>query len=168
KSIEALCKDKDWGSPYFYDIKIHKTGEKTDTEYNVNPVPHKVLDQYVISCFKNRPCNLNALFTNEDPFATHWDSYVELAIESISKINIDEKKTSIPFKDLLELKKTFSECDPKYQKELIHTLSKMTPSINGLDDIPIGLYEKIKQAINKNKNEYEETLKYSDELFSRK
>lgn len=78
--LTSLCADTDWGDPYFYDIKINKTGEGVDTEYTVNPVPHKALDPYIVQCFNNRRCNLDALFTNEDPFAAVWDSYTPLAV----------------------------------------------------------------------------------------
>jgi len=84
KSLEALCRDKDWGEPYGYDIKIMKTGEGVDTEYAVNPVPHKPIDPYLVTCFKERPCNLEALFTNADPFSQEWskDDCASFASES--------------------------------------------------------------------------------------
>lgn len=75
RAIESLCNDKDWGSPFFYDIKIIKTGEGTDTEYVVNPVPHKETHSYIIDQFNNRPCYLDALFSNEDPFSDKWKIY---------------------------------------------------------------------------------------------
>src|ERR1700689_4101246 len=40
KGIEMLCNDSDWGAPYFYDLKIIKTGEDKNTKYQVNPLPH--------------------------------------------------------------------------------------------------------------------------------
>lgn len=165
KSLEALCKDQDWGSPYFYDIKIHKTGEMTDTEYNVNPVPHKPLDPFIIKQFKDRPCNLNALFTNEDPFATHWDSYVSLAIESVEQPKAEEKKLGIAVRDLADLRKSLAECDPAYQTQLLKTLKDMKPSIDSIDHIPVALFEKVKKAVIKNRNEYQSTLEYSEQLF---
>ena len=79
KSIEALCRDKDWGAPYFYDIKIMKTGEGVDTEYAVNPVPHKPIDPYLVQCFNDRRCNLEAIFANADPFSTEWEQFTPLA-----------------------------------------------------------------------------------------
>lgn len=81
RQIEALCSDKDWGPPYHYDIKIIRTGESMETEYTVNPVPHKPLDQKIFESFENRKCNLEALFSGEDPFATHWKYYTPLALE---------------------------------------------------------------------------------------
>lgn len=74
KSVEALCRDSDWGEPYAYDIKIMKKGEGVDTEYSVNPVPHKPVDDYIINCFDEKPCYLEALFDNGDPFSSEWGS----------------------------------------------------------------------------------------------
>lgn len=68
KPLQALCKDMDWGDPYFYDIKIIKTGTQKDTEYMINPLPHKSTHEYVRQCFDDTPCNLQALFDNADPF----------------------------------------------------------------------------------------------------
>ena len=38
-ALEILCRDEDWGEPYFYDIKILKSGQGKDTVYTVNPMP---------------------------------------------------------------------------------------------------------------------------------
>ncbi len=72
KAIETLSKDTDWGAPYFYDIKIHKKGEKTDTEYTVNPAPKKPTDPYIIQEFHDKPCWLEALYEGNDPFDPAW------------------------------------------------------------------------------------------------
>lgn len=69
KRLEALSRDSEWGAPYAYDIKIYKTGEGVDTEYTVNPTPHKSLNPEIVEAFKARPIWLEALFDNEDPFA---------------------------------------------------------------------------------------------------
>ena len=81
KQIEALSKDADWGSPFEYDLKIIKTGKDKETKYNVNPLPHKPVHEYIINQFHDRPCNLEALFTGEDPFSRHWSSFTECAIK---------------------------------------------------------------------------------------
>lgn len=85
KSIEALCKDSDWGAPYFYDIKITKKGEMTTTEYSVNPIPHRSLDPVIIQAFKEKPCQLHALFDAQDPFSTDHKYYTPLQIEHEQK-----------------------------------------------------------------------------------
>lgn len=68
KKIEELLKDEDWGSPLHYDIKISRKGEGIDTEYNINPAPHKPLSNEILQAFKDKPINLEALFYGLDPF----------------------------------------------------------------------------------------------------
>jgi hypothetical protein len=77
KAIENLSKDEDWGAPFFYDLKIMKKGEGKETEYAVNPVPHKPVDSAIENAFHNRPINLDALFENVDPFAKGYGKYEE-------------------------------------------------------------------------------------------
>lgn len=81
KSIEGLCRDADWGAPFHYDIKIIKTGQQKDTEYTVNPVPHKPIDDYIVQAFKERPINLEALFENKDPFSSEWANPTPMEID---------------------------------------------------------------------------------------
>lgn len=69
KQIQALCKDEDWGAPYFYDMKILKSGEGKETKYQVNPVPHKPTAAHIVKAFNERPIDLEAIFENADPFA---------------------------------------------------------------------------------------------------
>ena len=68
QSIEALCHDKDWGAPFHYDIKITRKGEGMDTEYVVNPIPHKAIHPMIQEKFEDKPCYLEALFDGLDPF----------------------------------------------------------------------------------------------------
>jgi hypothetical protein len=75
KSLESFSKDADWGAPYFYDIKIYKSGQSKDTEYSVTPLPHKDLNAEIELEFYSSPCNLEALFTNEDPFSYLWQEH---------------------------------------------------------------------------------------------
>lgn len=74
-SLENLCKDTEWGLPYFYDLKIFKKGEGKDTEYVVNPVPPKQLNPEVIAYFNEKRCNLDALFSGEDPFSQEHKTF---------------------------------------------------------------------------------------------
>lgn len=68
-AITALSKSADWGNPTRYDIKITKTGKSLETEYQVIPVPPKPLAPEIDVQYKAMTVNLNALFTNGDPFA---------------------------------------------------------------------------------------------------
>jgi len=68
-SIAALAKDADWGNPLEYDLKVTKTGEGLGTEYSTAPVPHKPAPADAVEALKAKPCNLEALFDGNDPFA---------------------------------------------------------------------------------------------------
>lgn len=132
KSIEALSKDEDWGMPYDYDIKIVKVGENINTEYAVNPVPHKIIDKSIVDAFNASKCNLDALFEGADPFAEGWSNYEELKskysteksqeseisdveLENMEKLldripEFKNVKTEIPFDDLRKLsRKEYAE-----------------------------------------------------------
>jgi hypothetical protein len=112
KTIESLCNDKDWGAPFAYDIKIVKTGEGKDTEYAVNPVPHKPVDPYIIQCFKERPCALDALFQGSDPFSKEWKVTTPLAIEEEMSSTVPNQGTYEKLKTMLESKRE------EYEKSL--------------------------------------------------
>ena len=119
KTIESLCNDKDWGAPFGYDIKIVKTGEGKDTEYAVNPVPHKPVDPYIIKCFKERPCALDALFHGADPFSKEWKAITKLAMEEDDmpipehNLNTVKEESGTIFKSI---KNTVTAQRDKYQK----------------------------------------------------
>jgi hypothetical protein len=160
-AIEALCKDTDWGAPFFYDIKIHKTGEKVNTKYTVNPTPHKPLEPYITKAFYARRCCLEAMFQNLDPFALDYKHYTELA----SSENIIEKPSNgIAQKDLDELTDMFEKCDPVYKKELLDSLKNMPTPVQSIKDIPATLYDRIKKAIQINYNKYQ-ALMNQQQLF---
>jgi len=69
KAIQDLTKDADWGSPFNYDIKINRTGEGKETEYRLNPTPHKAITAEIKALHEATPVNLDALYENGDPFA---------------------------------------------------------------------------------------------------
>jgi len=85
-SIEALSHDSDWGLPYFYDIKIIRRGNMMETEYMVNPLPHKSLDPIIAERFYERPCNLDALFSNKDPFSHENEFFTPGMFNKIERI----------------------------------------------------------------------------------
>jgi len=70
-AIEQLAKDADWGNPFSYDIKVIKEGDGMDTEYTINPVPHKPINAEILEAFKAKPCFLGALYQGADPFINH-------------------------------------------------------------------------------------------------
>lgn len=83
KAIETLAKDEDWGSPGGYDIKINKKGQDKQTEYSVTPSPKKDLSDEVKKAAKDKPVNLEALFTNKDPFDVSNGEQTELLFTSL-------------------------------------------------------------------------------------
>ena len=66
--IKELANDPDWGDVKKFDIKVIKTGVDKETEYSVNPVPHKEITAEIELAFKDKPINLEVLFSSGDPF----------------------------------------------------------------------------------------------------
>ncbi len=68
--IQSLVENEKWGDPKQYDIAITRSGEGFDTEYSVQgeppiaPTTPEILEKY-----STVPVNLEALFTNSNPFA---------------------------------------------------------------------------------------------------
>ena len=67
-SITNLVKDEDWGDPKNYDIKINRTGSGIETEYAVNPKPHKEIDSEILKAYADKPINLESLYDGGNPF----------------------------------------------------------------------------------------------------
>lgn len=83
KAIEHLSKDEEWGAPYHYDIKITKTGKDKETKYAVVPSPKKALTDEQMSMALAKPCNLDALFSNDDPWKVEGGKQTELAFQGL-------------------------------------------------------------------------------------
>lgn len=67
-AIKALVDNADWGDPKKYDITVTRTGESLETEYNIQPSPHKDLTEEEKQLVAETTVNLEALFTGENPF----------------------------------------------------------------------------------------------------
>lgn len=165
KSIEALCKDEDWGAPFFYDIKIIKKGEQMETEYVVNPLPHKPVTEEMISCFHKKPINLEALYEGADPFSHLQENFtpgiftksadLELKLSEVQQIEVSKLSTD----QVSELVDIIEECDPDYKKQ-VWTFWKQQYKIKDMSDLPASMYESVKNGalnrINENaKKEYQ-------------
>ena len=85
KDITNLSNDKDWGSPLKYDLKIIRTGEDLQTEYQVSPYPHRETPDKVKDEFKATSINLEALFTGDNPF------------EEKKEVDIMDSSNDLPF-----------------------------------------------------------------------
>jgi hypothetical protein len=68
--IEDLVANADWGDPRDYDITITKKGQKLDTEYSVQPSPHKAVPAEAHHAYREARINPDALFDGQDPFST--------------------------------------------------------------------------------------------------
>lgn len=156
KNIEGLSKDSEWGMPYFYDLKITRTGEGKDSEYIVNPLPHKMTPEHVIKAYTEKPCNLEALFLNEDPFVIHDNKYTagiftkdQLPTAKMQEEKPKEKLPIISRDQLNELVAIFTEvknedCTKMMDKIGIKTLAEM----------PSKYYDAVKSAALKLREEF--------------
>ena len=68
-AITSLSRDKAWGNPMGYDLKVIRVGEGMDTEYTVMPRPKTDLTEEVATALEQTSINLDALFDGGDPFA---------------------------------------------------------------------------------------------------
>ena len=144
KQIQALVTNSDWGSPYTYDIKIVRKGENMETEYYCSPCPHKVIDSSIIEAYHEKPCNLEALFTGEDPFAQYQHKYTSCECEP-GESKKENNPLLIEHAQVVSLQKIL-EPDDSIAKELMDGLKKM--DIHNLKDIPKTIYDKvIKKAV---------------------
>jgi hypothetical protein len=142
-----------------------KSGEGIETEYTVNPVPHKPLDPYIMQCFIERPCNLEALLLNADPFSREWNKFTPLAISENISISVTELHST----EVMELKKVFDQCDPEYKEKLLITLSKLPQPIYKIEDVPQNIFDRIKTAVYNKRDEFRDKLNSvmdSEKLFA--
>lgn len=68
-AITDLANAEEWGNPRGYDITISRKGEGLNTEYTIQPSPHKPLDEKIRAAYEDKKLNLEALFEGGDPFA---------------------------------------------------------------------------------------------------
>jgi len=137
--IEALSKDTDWGAPYFYDIKIIKSGEGKDTEYKVNPLPHKILNPMIQKSFMEKRCLLDALFQNEDPFSKEWGTYTDGIFEEGT---LQIQSSTLSDEQAIEVQQLLDNCDDSYGKDLLASLN-----VRSVWEIPQSLYLRVKNSI---------------------
>lgn len=149
KAIESLCKDRDWGIPYYYDIKINKTGTSKDTEYTVNPVPHRKVDPYIIRSFYDKPCNLEALFENEDPFAPYWQNYTQLQADKEKDPSDKNPQLGAHVRDLKDLREMFDKCSAQHREALMIDLKKVFPKAKSIEDVPANLVDHFREVLGK-------------------
>lgn len=96
-SLEELSKSPDWGAPFFYDVKVLRSGKDLETSYTVIPVPPKALHPKIEEEFRAKPCWLEALFDGEDPWNTALHRQSTKGIFSPSEVDTrnQEKERSL-------------------------------------------------------------------------
>jgi hypothetical protein len=153
KSLETLCRDEDWGAPYFYDLKVMKKGEGMETEYSLNPLPHKPLAPHIQDMFNDRRCNLEALFYNEDPFSKEHTTFTPGIFSQNDVILSANNMTSkISMEQAYDLNMILEECEEKYKKWVYDTILKQYKTEN-LCDLPADIYERMRTAAVRNMEE---------------
>lgn len=68
RTLRALSRDEEWGSPLEYSLSVVREGEGMKTEYQVIPSPPSKLTEKIKNAYKEVKIDLTALFRNEDPF----------------------------------------------------------------------------------------------------
>jgi len=156
KAIENLSKDEDWGAPYGYDIKIMRKGESINTEYSVNPVPHKPTDPTIEKAFKDRPINLQALFSNADPFdkSALCEEFMAVA-HKISNELVEVKRSRLSIAQFNALNKKL-DLVPEYKEKVKAYLE--TKEIMDFFDIPLSMLQGILDGADKELNREHEAL----------
>jgi len=149
-SLESLSKDVDWGSPFEYDIKINKKGEKMETEYTVNPAPHKPVSVEILKAFKDRPIQLEALFEGLDPFATGYKCYTPLMsdVEESKVVPIieDVNPLYIGYDEFSQLNNLLEGCSKETQSGF-HEYLKKAFGIETLAKLEVKNYPEIKEKL---------------------
>lgn len=157
KPIKAYSDDKDWGAPFFYDLKVIRSGQKTDTEYSVMAVPGTPTPKHIRDAFYAKPIRLEALFQGDDPFAPGWDSYTDGVFEkpkqeptAFDALSEHVSKANKLTKEQLENLNKYFEMDKEYETTLkAHYLKKK--KVQNIEDISQDEYALICTAIEKRK-----------------
>src|ERR1700712_3877831 len=67
-AMEELIHSDEWGDPLGYSITVNRKGEGLETEYSVVPSPAKETPADILKAYREKPINLEALFTGDNPF----------------------------------------------------------------------------------------------------
>ena len=147
--IEGLCKDQDWGEPYFYDIKVMRKGEGMKTEYTVNPLPHKPTAPHIKTAFEEKPIDLEALMRCDDPFAPSPNvTPGEFDVFHVEQSSVKPVKAGIiSTEKAKELADKLKKCDAEYQKKIVK-FCKESNLLDDFSDMPIETAQKMETNIN--------------------
>lgn len=149
KALQAYTQDKDWGAPYFYDLKITRSGAKMETEYTVMACPGKPVGPEVRAAFHAKPIRLEALYTGDDPFAPGWDSYTKGIFDPVdapAKGKKVEALQTITVEQLQALEDHFSQ-DEEHRQAIMQYLRKK--GIERLNELTPKDYAPVLDAVQK-------------------
>ncbi len=140
RDLEKLSKDSDWGAPFFYDVKIHRSGKDLKTKYQVTPLPRKPVADHVVEAFNENRCNLDALFSGDDPYGP-WEEYTD-GVFSESEAPKEDCISSAQLKELREL----IGDDDDYRVKVKKNVSQMF-GISDLSEIPASKFDAILKSV---------------------
>lgn len=148
KAIEVLIKDEDWGQPFFYDIKVTKSGEGMLTKYSATPVKPKPITKEVIDAFKATPIYLDALFHGLDPFAEDYEKYTKGVF---SEGDLKPKKTYevMNQNQIFEIDDLLSKCTLDFKNKANDGMNSRY-NTKEMSDWPADQFDKLKAACIKN------------------
>jgi hypothetical protein len=67
--LQELISNPEWGDPTGYSISVTRKGMSfSDTEYSVVPSPAQPTPANVLKAYKDKPINLDALYSGGNPF----------------------------------------------------------------------------------------------------
>lgn len=109
QKIVDLYTDEEWGDPRDYNLKIIKTGEKLETEYNVIPLRPQPLPESVRVMVEDKPVCLDALYYGADPFAVNWQK--EAREKTLSRIASAQSYATSVGADIPAINFDFDKCE---------------------------------------------------------
>lgn len=142
KALSQLGHDADWGDFTTYDIKIFKEGSGLETKYHVAPSPHKPLTTQMVTALKKKPVKLEALYDGEDP----W----EMEGSPVSVPSVPTPSSYVPVIGVQkgkEIEELLQKCSAKYRVNFTAYLRHKVKGFEVLEDIPVSMYESVKELI---------------------
>ena len=161
KTLEGFVKNLAWGAPYYYNICITKEGQDKDTKYQVMPEPHSPIGSLVEHEFLSRPCWLNALFTNDDPFERQAGSptpgiFGERPASVVPAPVVQKLATN---SQLMELHDLLADCEPGYEDYLMVTLRKAPYNAARFEDVKEDIMVRVIEKTKVARDQYQADFK---------